>query len=189
VPDLTITGQVVEVDTVGTISQGVVSYTVKVGFDTQDDRIKPAMSVSAAIVTETKPDVLLVPNSAIHTVKSQTPLLSAGLQAYQTSKGVKSLPAQMEQGGMSYVEIVEGNDRNLALAPNAIGVILKNPPRRQVVEVGAANDEFTEIVSGLNEGDVVVVRTIQPTTTQSTQQQSSGLRIPGLNTGGGGSRR
>jgi HlyD family secretion protein len=65
VPDLTITGQVAEVDAVGTVSQGVVTYTVKISFDTQDDRVKPGMSVSAAIVTEAKPNVLLVPNSAI----------------------------------------------------------------------------------------------------------------------------
>ena len=158
VPDLTITGQVAEVDAVGTVSQGVVTYTVKIGFDTQDDRVKTAMSVSAAIVTEAKPNALLVPNSA---VKSQ--------------------------GGISYVEIVDGDDRNLALAANASGAILKNTPRRQNIEIGTASDEFTEIISGLNEGDLIVTRTIQPTAqTTQTQQQSGGLRIPGLPGGGGG---
>lgn len=65
VPDLTITGQVAEVDAIGTVSQGVVTYTVKIAFDTQDERIKPGMSVSAAIITDIKQNVLLVPNSAI----------------------------------------------------------------------------------------------------------------------------
>ena len=162
VPDLTITGQVAEVDAVGTVSQGVVTYTVKIGFDTQDDRVKTAMSVSTAIVTEAKPNALLVPNSA---VKSQ--------------------------GGTSYVEIVDGDDRNLALAANVSGAILKNTPRRQNIEIGTTSDEFTEITSGLNEGDVIVTRTIQPTAAQTTQtqQQSGGLRIPGLNTGGTGGVR
>ena len=161
VPDLTITGQVAEVDAVGTVSQSVVTYTVKIDFDTQDDRIKSAMSVSAAVITEAKPNVLLVPNSA---VKSQ--------------------------GNAQYVEIVEGDDRNLALAANTSGAILKNSPRRQSIEVGTANDEFTEITSGLKEGDVIVTRTIQPTSAQTTQtqQQSGGLRIPGLSGGGGSGR-
>ena len=53
------------IDALGAISQGVVSYTVKINFDTQDDRIKPNMSVSTAIITETKTDVLLVPNAAV----------------------------------------------------------------------------------------------------------------------------
>jgi len=67
VPDLTIAGQISEVDTIGTVSQGVVSYNVKISFDTQDARIKPGMSVSASIITSTKQDVLVVPNAAVKT--------------------------------------------------------------------------------------------------------------------------
>ena len=158
IPDLTISGQVAEVDAVGTVSQGVVTYNIKIGFDTQDDRVKTAMSALAAIVTEAKPDVLLVPNSA---VKSQ--------------------------GGISYVEIPDESDMSVATA-NVSSAIFQNPTRQQQIEVGTANDEFTEVVSGLNEGDLVVTRTIQPTTAQTTQtqQQSGGLRIPGLPGGGGG---
>lgn len=65
VADLSITGQVIEVDTLGTTSQGVVNYGVKIAFDTGDDRIKPGMTVSAAIITDAKIDVLTAPNSAI----------------------------------------------------------------------------------------------------------------------------
>ena len=65
VPDLNITGEVTEIDIIGTVTQGVVTYNVKIVFDTQDERVKPGMSVSAAIITDTKQDVLLVPNSAI----------------------------------------------------------------------------------------------------------------------------
>ena len=79
VPDLTITGQVAEIDTVGTITQGVVTYAVKITFDTQDDRVKPGMSISAAIITDIKQDALLVPNSAVK-----------------------------QQGDMAYVEIFAG---------------------------------------------------------------------------------
>lgn len=143
IPNFTITGQVIEVDFVGTVSQGVVTYVVKIAFDTQDERVKPSMSVSAAIVIEAKPDVLLIPNAAVK-----------------------------QQGNSSFVEISENPE---------------NPPRRQTIEVGISNDESTEILSGLQEGDVVVTRTIQPDSQQpQTQQQSGGLRIPGLPTGGMG---
>lgn len=67
IPDLSITGKVTQIDTVGTVTSGVVNYTVKISFDTQDDRIKPGMSVSAGIITNVKTDVLLVPNSAVKT--------------------------------------------------------------------------------------------------------------------------
>jgi len=65
VEDLTITGDVVEVDTLGTTSQGVVTYDVKLAFDTQDERVKPGMSISVTIIIDAKQNVLMVPNSAI----------------------------------------------------------------------------------------------------------------------------
>jgi HlyD family secretion protein len=65
IPDLMISGSVVDIDSLGTVTSGVVTYNVKLKFDTQDDRVKPGMSISASIVTDTKTDTLLVPNSAI----------------------------------------------------------------------------------------------------------------------------
>ena len=47
IPDLTIAGSVSEIDPVGTVSQGVVTYNVKIVFDSIDDRVKPGMSVPA----------------------------------------------------------------------------------------------------------------------------------------------
>jgi multidrug efflux pump subunit AcrA (membrane-fusion protein) len=65
VPDLTIAGSVASIDTIGTVTQGVVTYNVKVLFETPDTRIKTGMSVSAAIITDVRQDVLLVPNAAV----------------------------------------------------------------------------------------------------------------------------
>jgi HlyD family secretion protein len=65
ISDLTMTGHVSGVDTIGTVSQGVVSYNATIAFDTQNDQVKPGMSTTAAIVTRIKQDILIVPNSAI----------------------------------------------------------------------------------------------------------------------------
>ena len=65
---LSVTGKVEKMDSLGTLTSGVVTYNVTIGFDSLDPRIKPGMSVSAAIVTNVKQDVITVPNSA---VKSQ----------------------------------------------------------------------------------------------------------------------
>lgn len=65
VEDLVISGTVAEVDMIGTATQGVISYNVKIGFDVQDDRIKPGMSVSANIILDSKPDVLMIQSSAV----------------------------------------------------------------------------------------------------------------------------
>lgn len=62
---LSLTGEVAEVSPLGVVSQGVVTYEVKVAFDSQDERIKSGMSASVSIVTEVHADVLTVPNAAI----------------------------------------------------------------------------------------------------------------------------
>lgn len=72
VEGLTISGKVEKIDALGTISQGVVSYGVTIGFDTLDTRIKPSMSVSAKIITQVKQDVLTVSNSALKTQGNKT---------------------------------------------------------------------------------------------------------------------
>jgi HlyD family secretion protein len=62
---LSIAGTVSEVDLVGTVTQGVVNYTIKIAFDSGDDRVKPGMTVNAKIVTNIKQNVLTIPNSAV----------------------------------------------------------------------------------------------------------------------------
>jgi len=62
---LNITGEAAEIDSIGTVTQGVVNYAVKIVFDTQDERVKPGMSVSASVITDVKQDVLLAPNAAV----------------------------------------------------------------------------------------------------------------------------
>jgi len=141
-PDLNITGQVAELDSLGTTSQGVVLYEVKILFDVQDERIKPGMSVSVIITTDLKQDVLLVPNAAIKS-----------------------------SGNSNYVEIsVKKITEENAFASTGVamsdGLIQKN------VEVGLSNDSSTEIVSGLIEGDQVLIKTINSTSTTTTQTKS-----------------
>lgn len=69
---LAISGKVEKVDVLGTLSQGVVTYNVTVGFDSLDPRIKSNMSVSAKIITGVKQDVITVPNSALKTQGNTT---------------------------------------------------------------------------------------------------------------------
>lgn len=67
IDDLTITGSVIGIDSVGTVSSGVVTYNVSVGLDVEDARVKPGMSVSATIIIDTAQDVITIPSSAIKT--------------------------------------------------------------------------------------------------------------------------
>lgn len=158
VPGLSISGSVAQIDTVGTLSQGVVSYIVKIGFDTQDERVRPGMTISAHIIIDAKTQILSVPNSA---VKSQ--------------------------GQTHFVEVVDpANIVSASKRTARAGVLLLQPIRRQEVEIGSSNDEATEIVSGLSEGDTVVTAIVNAnkSASQNSQQQNSAFRLPGVGTGG-----
>ncbi len=117
IPDLSLTGVVSDIDAIGTVTQGVVTYNVKITLDTQDDRVKSGMSVSAAIVTDSKNDVLLVPSSAVKTsggVSVVQTLPSANPSDVGNTQGVPSTVAptsmQVETGlsNDTQVEITSG---------------------------------------------------------------------------------
>ena len=155
IEDLSISGEVLEVDTLGTVSQGVVNYNIKIGFDTQDERVKPGMTVSTSIIINAKQNVLLVPSSAVKINNSS-----------------------------SYVQLMDKTANSPSTA-NVSGLSAAQVPIAQNVEVGASNDTMTEILSGVNEGDVVVTQTITSTTATSTQQNNN-FRMQGI---GGGAFR
>ncbi len=131
IDDLSITGQVLEIDSVGTVSQGVVSYSATISFDTDNESVKPGMTVSATIILEVKQNVLLVSNSAIKS-----------------------------NDDISYVEIMDASSTTF---------------KQQQVEIGLSDDDNTEIVSGLNEGDIVITKTTSSSKTNSNS--SSGNTI------------
>jgi len=155
---LGLTGEVAEIDTLGTVSQGVVTYNVKIvfdpvrgftsnGVDTQDDRVKPAMSVSAAVITDVKQDVLMVANSAIKT------------------NGDRSYVEVMEEGApaaprQQIVEIGSANDSS--------------------TEIISGLREGDRVVTQ------TITKNNSNSSQQSRTQQNNAIRIPGI--GGGGFR-
>jgi len=159
-PEATISGEVIEVDTVGIVNQGVVSYGVKITLDTEIEEVKPGMSITADIIIEAKQDVLVLPNSAIKS-----------------------------EGEYYYVELADvSEEMKQQLLANVSGAILPTLPKLQPIEIGLASDFSTEIVAGLQEGDVVISSTINPSAAQSAQTrttQNQGFQIPGMSSGGG----
>jgi len=84
-------GRVVEIDSTGIESQGVVSYNVKVALEEDNEDIKPSMSANVEIIIAEKENVLIVPNSAIKTIngKSYVQLVSEkNLNPLTIKKGV-----------------------------------------------------------------------------------------------------
>lgn len=95
---LSIAGEVTETDIIGTVSQGVVNYNVKIAFDTQDLRILPGMSANASIAVSVKQDVLTVPSTAVKIQgdNSYVELLDQKIGP-TNSQGIVSLVATTQQ--------------------------------------------------------------------------------------------
>ncbi|MEK7648659.1 MAG: HlyD family efflux transporter periplasmic adaptor subunit [Patescibacteria group bacterium] len=154
-PDVAISGSISDIDTVGTVSQGVVTYIVKVSLDIQDERVKPGMSASGTIIIDIRQDVLVAPNSA---------LKSRGDASYILVPS-ESVPPDRSQLN---------------------NIILASEPREALVITGGANDTLTEIISGLKEGDMIIVKTIQQQSQPVQSQAPSIFGSPGGSRGFGG---
>ena len=156
-PGKILDGKVSEISTVGQESQGVVGYTVKINFEDASGDVKPGMSTSAKIIIETKDNVLLTPNQALKI-----------------------------SGRTNYVLKVLNVSQNDVKKSIKGGIVLNTEPQRIDVKIGISNDEFTEIIEGLNDGDIIVLRimttnlSLNSSEAQNTSQQSSAVfRFPG----------
>jgi HlyD family secretion protein len=129
IPNLSLAGVVVDVSPLGTVSQGVVSYDVKIGFDTQDPRVKAGMTVNADIQSAVHENVLEVPASAIKT-----------------------------QGAQTYVQVFTPPIMGAA-ASSTSGVVTTQIPVNVPVTVGISDNTNTEIISGLTAGEQIIKNT------------------------------
>ncbi|HUO50573.1 MAG TPA: efflux RND transporter periplasmic adaptor subunit [Candidatus Paceibacterota bacterium] len=156
---LSLTGTVSEIDPVGTVSQGVVSYDLKVSFDTQDPRVKPGMTVNADIQTAVAQNTLVVPSSAVKTT-----------------------------GGQSYVLAFDPTipQSEIATAGSA-GIVSSVAPIQIPVTVGITDNSNVQILSGLSSGQQIVVssRSGSATTVSTAARTGSGNAL----FGGGGAVR
>jgi multidrug efflux pump subunit AcrA (membrane-fusion protein) len=165
ISNLSLAGQVVEIDPVGTVSQGVVSYNVQISFSqpantSSSNLVKPGMSVTANMVTQTAQNVLAVPNAS---------LIASGSSTYILEPSVQLSAAD--------------------LASSASGGILLSPaPKRVAVTTGLSNSGVTEITSGVNVGDQIVVQTIKSTTGTKTTTTGSTSALQLLGGTGGAAR-
>lgn len=182
---LTATGTVSQVDLVGAVTQGVVSYGVKIAINTVDDRIKPGMSLNTTIITEQKPNVLVVPSAAVKTQGNihYVQILSATGMASSTRTGAAG--AAGGYGGAGGSGNGGGRGRFGTTTPSTASstrtfggggfagasaqftVSSAIAPRQQIVTVGDSDDTNTEIVSGLTPGQAVVVRTVTTSATSA----------------------
>jgi multidrug efflux pump subunit AcrA (membrane-fusion protein) len=151
----TATGTVSQVDLVGTVSSGVVTYNVKISINTRDPRILPGMSVSAVITTNEKDGVLVVPSAAVK---------SLGNQSYvqvMASSTVASYMGSMMPANRSFSSTTRNLSASFGSARQiSLTIQTKSAPTNQMVTTGISDDTNTEILSGIAPRQWVVTRTV-----------------------------
>jgi HlyD family secretion protein len=125
-PDAQLSGRVAEISPVPTVTQGVVTYPVRISLERENiPELRVGMTANVEIITETIEQALLVPNRAVE-VDRQT--------------------------GQLFVERITGDTTV-----------------RTEVEVGLRSTEHSQILQGVQEGDVLLIRN----TTASSPQPGS----------------
>lgn len=195
-------GVVSDVDLVGTVTQGVVTYNIKISFDSEDPRIKPGMSVSTVITTSAKSDVLVIPTSAIKTRGNMTyvemldqsiaapttrraPGMGTGMNGRMAST-TTGMASTTFTGGMNRTGTGAATRTFQANQTASTGVTSATAPTQRTITIGISDDLMTEVTSGLTEGEKIVVRTITASTARTTSTAPSILNAarPSGTTGG-----
>lgn len=213
--DKTIEGKVASLAREGTASNGVSAYEVTIALDTIAG-VMTGMSGEADIILESKNDVVVVPVDAVIArggksfVRVPTSTQGAaggqgasGAQGNSGAQGQGAPGAQGAQGasGMQGAAGVQGaNGAQGAAGTNGTAQGATGMQRGGVqmegqlveVEAGISDETYVEIISGLNEGDSVLIPTPQgtvgmtTTTTQQNQATMGGGMMPGGFGGGTG---
>lgn len=164
---------------------------------TEIDVTKAAVGQKVTITMDAFPDKTFTGKvTAINTNGS----VSSGVTTYPTTIVFDSAPDNAYPNMAVNAQIITDIRSDVVLVPNAavqtangqstVRVLRDGKEQTVPVEVGNANDTQTEIVSGINEGDVVITGTVSSTSSGSRSQSGTaspfGAGLGGRNAGFGG---
>ncbi len=193
-PEQKFTGKVTSIAQEGTATSGVASFDVTITLDDVTN-LKVGMSAEATIIVDQKADALYLPIEAVQSVGNRYFIMVPGTEETGAAES-PALPNRgnsMGTGGQSAATGGQaGASGRGAVAGSGNGsrqnrmaaAGMQSGVNRVEVEVGIHNEDFIEIVSGLQEGQEVIV----PTTVASNTNQNTfgGGGFGGGGFGGGG---
>ena len=170
-PDAKFTGVVSNVGINGVTLNGVTSYPVKITIN-KPVGILPGMNVSANIVVESASGVISIPVSAVN----------RGNLVFVKDDGTKKAYVPKSRNGNGNPSTSNGKTYSQKMPAN-----IPNGYIMVEVKLGISDDSYIEVVSGLSEGDTILVPVEQATTTTTTNTNSTRrTSFPGGGGGGGG---
>lgn len=137
-PNRTFTGLITQVRYEATTNQNVVNYTTIVSVNNDDLRLRPGMTANATIITAQRKDVLRIPNAALRF----KPAEAASAESSSTAE------AKPTHNATKTVYVVDKSN-------NA------SPPRATEINTGISDSLWTEVVSGVRDGEFVATGTAQ----------------------------
>ena len=150
IPDTTFKGAVTEIAHVATTTglgtqEQVTNFDVKIGITSNVERLRPGMSATVDILTETRPQVLYIPIQSV----TARDLKADSLKSKGTSgkRQKKSLPEE------SSTSDKEETKRELT---EVVFVVNNGTVSAVPVKTGISDDNNIEVLSGLTEGQKVV---------------------------------
>ncbi|MBS7298522.1 MAG: efflux RND transporter periplasmic adaptor subunit [Eubacteriales bacterium] len=187
-PRETFYGEITTISVEGTSSNGVTTYTAEVVIN-EPGNLRPSMNVDASVVVESSSNTLYVPSEDVKQLGTMYYVFKKiDGKAEKTDKDVmpqsemprRESPEGMPEGAMPGGERPEGatdskksagsnanraqGERRLPEAPEGFETV--------IVEVGVIGNDFTEILSGLSEGDEIYA---QSTSTESSRNMMMGM--------------
>jgi HlyD family secretion protein len=181
-PSQTFRATVSSISIVGTTVSGVVTYPVTMTVDMNSigsARLYPGMTATANITTAQRIGALLVSNSAFT-------FTTTALQA-----GVVNRSALTQSIGVTGSTGLQSGNSAQSLSSRRVVLVLRNGKLVPVlITTGLTNGTFTEVLSGLNQGDQVVVGAtggaFTNLSTGATTTGGSPFRTGGFGGGNGG---
>jgi HlyD family secretion protein len=152
-PTRTFHGKVVQVRNAPITVQNVVTYDTVIGVSNADLKLKPGMTANVSVVVAHRDNVLLIKNAALRfRPPDATPAASA------TPRGTTG---NRSAGGKPPGGAREGGPRERR-AERTVYVLRGSATKPQPVQIktGISDGVVTEVLEGVNEGDVIVTGTI-----------------------------
>ena len=160
-PDAEFEGRVRQFRLASTTTQGVVTYTIVVSVQNEDERLKPGMTAQTRIVLQSKAEVLRLPTAALRFQpddEERKAIAAATAGSAASSTAVKaSAPSGNDDGVLSGIRGGQRVYRVWTVGPNQV-------PQPHEVTVGIANTRYTELASvisgSVKAGDPLITRRV-----------------------------
>ncbi|MBN1204723.1 MAG: efflux RND transporter periplasmic adaptor subunit [Myxococcaceae bacterium] len=200
-PSRTFVGQVVKIEPQALVEQNVTLFPVLIRLKNPEGLLKPGMNAEVSIEIARRNDVVAVPNTAVVGMREAPGAATAlGLDEAVVRAALRpagATPAGDRGGRGSGARGDPGRSRDPDRRPGVVFVQQADGPQPRRVLLGLSDWENTEVISGLEPGEKVLLVSVAQLQQQQQQnldriRQRTGGMIPGAGggaRGGGGGRR